>query len=161
MKRSTYFLAKVFGICLASSGILAGAAGASNCPLKWQHAYETGVRDGGVDGAHGRESDPARHGRHFLQLVDKGKSRGDCYVEGYNIGWDNAVADVQTRGSHSYSGAPNKGTNERAYYDDGCRDGTGDAKMGMSMMYERHEGYNSRFEPYFRQGYEACWSHYR
>jgi hypothetical protein len=24
--------------------------------------------------------------------------------------------------------------------------------MGMSMAYERHEGYDSRFEPYFARG---------
>jgi len=49
------------------------------------------------------------------------------------------------------------GSNEQAYYDDGCVAGTGDAKASMSMAYERHDGYDSRFEPYFRQGYEACW----
>jgi hypothetical protein len=29
--------------------------------------------------------------------------------------------------------------------------------MGMSMVYERHEGYDSRFEPYFARGYETGW----
>ena len=47
--------------------------------------------------------------------------------------------------------------NECAYYQDGYRAGAGDGKMGMSMMYERHEGYDSRFEPYFARGYEAGW----
>ncbi len=50
------------------------------------------------------------------------------------------------------------GSNEQAYFDDGCVAGTSDAKASMSMAYERHDGYDSRFEPYFRQGYEACWA---
>jgi len=50
------------------------------------------------------------------------------------------------------------GSNEQAYYDDGCVAGTNDAKARMSMTYQRHDGYDSRFEPYFRQGYEACWA---
>ena len=47
--------------------------------------------------------------------------------------------------------------NECAYYQDGYKAGADDGKMGMSMMYERHEGYDSRFEPYFKRGYEAGW----
>jgi hypothetical protein len=47
--------------------------------------------------------------------------------------------------------------NECEYYQDGYRAGAGDGKMGMSMAYERHEGYDSRFEPYFARGYEAGW----
>jgi len=54
-------------------------------------------------------------------------------------------------------GGPTPGSNERAYYDDGCVAGTRDAQNSMSMAYDRHEGYDSRFEPYFKQGYEACW----
>lgn len=57
-----------------------------------------------------------------------------------------------------YTEGPRLGTNEREYVDDGCAAGTSDAQMGMSMAYERHEGYDSRFEPYFRQGYEECWA---
>jgi hypothetical protein len=64
----------------------------------------------------------------------------------------------------SAGGAPTSGAcpadlkgNECAYYQDGYRAGAGDGKMGMSMMYERHEGYDSRFEPYFARGYEAGW----
>ena len=47
--------------------------------------------------------------------------------------------------------------NECEYYQDGYKAGADDGKMGMSMMYERHEGYDSRFEPYFKRGYEAGW----
>ena len=47
--------------------------------------------------------------------------------------------------------------NECDYYKDGYKAGADDGKMGMSMVYERHEGYDSRFEPYFARGYEAGW----
>jgi hypothetical protein len=47
--------------------------------------------------------------------------------------------------------------NECEYYQDGYRAGAEDGKMGMSMAYQRHEGYDSRFEPYFARGYEAGW----
>ena len=47
--------------------------------------------------------------------------------------------------------------NECEYYKDGYRAGADDGKMGMSMAYERHEGYDSRFEPFFARGYEAGW----
>lgn len=47
--------------------------------------------------------------------------------------------------------------NECEYYQDGYRAGAGDGKMGMSMAYQRHEGYDSRFEPYFARGYDAGW----
>jgi hypothetical protein len=47
--------------------------------------------------------------------------------------------------------------NECEYYQDGYRAGADDGKMGMSMAYQRHEGYDSRFEPYFARGYEAGW----
>ena len=48
-------------------------------------------------------------------------------------------------------------SNECEYYKDGYRAGVQDGKMGMSMAYERHEGYDSRFEPYFARGYQAGW----
>ena len=47
--------------------------------------------------------------------------------------------------------------NECDYYKDGYKAGADDGKMGMSMVYERHEGYDSRFEPYFARGYKAGW----
>jgi len=47
--------------------------------------------------------------------------------------------------------------NECDYYKDGYKAGADDGKMGMSMAYERHEGYDSRFEPYFARGYKAGW----
>ena len=47
--------------------------------------------------------------------------------------------------------------NECEYYKDGYRAGVQDGKMGMSMAYQRHEGYDSRFEPYFARGYQAGW----
>ena len=64
--------------------------------------------------------------------------------------------------SVSGSGVPTAGSNERAYYDDGCSAGTSDAQASMSMAHERHaEMYDSRFEPFFKQGYEDCWRRYR
>jgi hypothetical protein len=133
---------------------------AANCGIDFQHAYEKGVRDGRADGAHLNEFDPMRHGR---KVAMKWNERGDCYREGYDIGYQNAAADARRSSSRpSHDNAPRAGSNERAYYDDGCHEGTGDAKMGMSMAYERHSDmYDSRFEPYFKQGYEACWQHYR
>jgi hypothetical protein len=47
--------------------------------------------------------------------------------------------------------------NECEYFKDGYRAGAEDGKMGMSMAYQRHEGYDSRFEPYFARGYESGW----
>ena len=120
----------------------------------------TGGRSHGrIDGSQQQSNNPSRHWSHLFEDIDEGNERAECYLEGYNIGYDNAYADAS---EPSYDDAPNYGTNERDYYDDGCRDGTGDAQMGMSMVYERHSDmYDSRFEPYFKQGYEACWRQYR
>ena len=50
-------------------------------------------------------------------------------------------------------------SDDLAYYDDGCVAGARDAKAGMSSVYERYaDQYDTRFEPYFQQGYEACWA---
>ena len=59
----------------------------------------------------------------------------------------------------AYKAEPTPGSNERAYIDDGCVAGTRDAKANMSSVYERYaDQYDTRFEPYFRQGYEECWA---
>lgn len=69
-----------------------------------------------------------------------------------------ACSETAYSPSVSGSALPTSGSNERAYYDDGCREGANDARMSMSMAYERHSDmYDTRFERYFRQGYEACW----
>jgi len=129
---------------------------AANCGLDFQHAYEQGVEDGRVDGANGNMEDPTRHKPH----LNKKNDRGSCYREGYKIGFANAAADA--RGKPAHDDAPTEGSNERAYYDDGCHEGTRDAKASMSMAYERHSDmYDRRFEPYFAQGYEVCWKHHR
>ena len=136
------------------------ASYASNCGIDFQHAYEQGVEDGRVDGAHKRSNDPSRHEKNIFGKIDQGRPRAECYVEGYNNGFENTYADA--RKSHSGKGAPKTGTNERAYYDDGCDAGTRDGQDGMSRAYMRHEGdYDTRFEPYFRHGYNTCWNHYR
>ena len=155
MIRSSYLIAAALLVSLMGPS----PALASNCALKWQHAYEEGVRHGRIDGSQALGNNPSRHRSHLFEDIDEGIERAECYLEGYNIGYGNAYADASR---HSYDDAPEYGTNERAYYDDGCRDGTGDAQMNMSMMHDRHSDmYDSRFEPYFQQGYEACWRQYR
>lgn len=68
------------------------------------------------------------------------------------------VEDTGSANSPPSSGLT-PGSNEQAYYDDGCVAGTQDGKAGMSSVYQRYaEQYDTRFEPYFRQGYEACWA---
>lgn len=159
MNRPILVIAAVFALC----GLPATAL-AMNCGIDFQHAYETGVRDGRVDGSHEAENDPTRHRPHLFRNIDDGKGRAKCYLEGYNTGYDNAYADATRADASkpSWDEAPEYGTNEREYYDDGCREGTGDAEMNMSMAYQRHSDmYDSRFEPYFRDGYETCWRHYR
>lgn len=156
MKSRTVFLVS----CTAFWVMQAGDALAANCGTDFQHAYEKGVRDGRGDGSHLREYDPMHHGR---KVARKWNERGNCYREGYDVGYRNAAADARKKPSRpSHENAPTPGSNERAYYDDGCHEGTGDAHMSMSMAYERHSDmYDRRFEPFFRQGYEHCWKLFR
>jgi hypothetical protein len=140
----------------------AAPAHASSCGIDHQQAYERGVNDGRADGERGLKKKAKRHNPD----LDRDSKRGQCYLEGYNIGYGNASADARKESSYdqesSHNGAPTPGSNERAYYDDGCRAGTQDAKLSMSMAYERHsDSYDRRFEPYFAQGYEACWKKHR
>lgn len=68
------------------------------------------------------------------------------------------VQDTGSKNTSPSSGLT-PGSNEQAYFDDGCVAGTRDAKASMSSVYQRYAGqYDTRFEPYFRQGYEACWA---
>lgn len=139
---------------------IAAPAHASNCGIDFQKAYEAGVKDGRADGASGLKEKARRHRPDF----DKNSEKDQCYKEGYEIGYGNAAADAnRSRPSDGYdSDVPTAGSNERAYYDDGCRKGTKDAKMSMSMAYQRHSDmYDTRFEPYFAKGYEACWRRHR
>jgi hypothetical protein len=146
----------VFGVVAAILSLGALPALADNCGVDFQHAYETGVSDGRADAANGYDKRAMRHRPH----LDRESDRGKCYVKGYRIGYENAAADAENQPAHG--NAPTPGSNERAYYDDGCLEGTRDAKASMSMAYERHaDMYDSRFEPYFAQGYEECWKHFR
>lgn len=145
-----------FGVFTAILILGAFPAFASNCGVDFQHAYETGVSDGRADGANGYGKRATRHRPHLERDSDRGK----CYVEGYRTGYANAAADANKGPAHG--NAPTPGSNERAYYDDGCLEGTRDANASMSMAYERHaDMYDSRFESYFAQGYEECWGHFR
>lgn len=52
--------------------------------------------------------------------------------------------------------------NECEYYMDGYRAGKEDGQMSMSNFYGRHSDYyDTRFEPYFADGYNAGWNDYR
>lgn len=89
-------------------------------------------------------------------------NRNDSYSRGYEAGVDERRANLRHHsGQGGYapaSTAPRRGSNERAYFDDGCKAGKSDAQAGMSMYHGRHSGaYDSRFEPYFKSGYEDCW----
>jgi hypothetical protein len=147
---------RVFIGALGLMFMLSSPASASSCGVNFQHAYESGVSDGRVDGANGYKQ---RAGRHRSNL-NRDSDRGKCYVEGYRIGYGNAASDNRKKPKHD--NAPTAGSNERAYYDDGCLEGTRDAKTSMSLAYERHaEMYDRRFEPFFAKGYETCWNHHR
>ena len=122
-----------------------------------QGDYEAGVNDGRQDGSKGASDDPGRHGKKDSDH----KKRYKCYKQGYEIGYGNAAADAKKSAAQD-ADKPRQGSNEREYYDDGCHEGKSDAKMSMSMVYERHSDmYDSRFEPFFKQGYEACWKQNR
>ena len=154
-------LLKKVWIAIASiCAMSAMPAFAAECGVDFQHAYEAGVADGRADGARLEEPNILRHG---FKYMFKGGDRANCYREGYDIGYQNAAADARKKPSRpSHDNAPTPGSNERAYYDDGCHLGTRDAKMSMSMAYERHaDMYDLRFEPYFRDGYEHCWKMFR
>jgi hypothetical protein len=155
------FSIKVFAVLLGCGlGLQVASAAAQNCGIEHQRAYEFGVSDGRVDGAHLAEYNPMRHGR---KVAMASTGRGECYRQGYQVGYENAAADARKRPSRpTYDNAPSETSNERAYYDDGCHEGTRDAQMSMSMAYQRHSGmYDSRFEPYFAKGYEHCWQMFR
>jgi len=70
-------------------------------------------------------------------------------------------ASTSSRPAMAASCPSDLGGNECEYYMDGYRAGADDGAMGMSMAYQRHEGYDSRFEPYFARGYEAGWTQTR
>ena len=122
-------------------------------------AYEAGVAAGREDGAREKSQDPSRH----RERDGKHKARYACYEKGYGVGYANAAADAR-RESSSHSSRydeddiPRAGSNERAYFDDGCRRGREDGRNGMSSYYGRYsDEYDRRFEPYFARGYEKCW----
>jgi hypothetical protein len=125
--------------------------------------YEAGVEAGRSDAEREKSQNPSRH----RESDGKHKNRYACYEKGYGVGYSNAAADARREhsGRHSrddrYSDEddiPRAGSNEREYFDDGCRRGREDGRAGMSSYYGRYsEEYDSRFEPYFARGYEKCW----
>ena len=122
-------------------------------------AYETGAAAGREDGARGKPQDPSRHQKND----GKHKNRYACYEKCYGVGYTNAAADARKQSSRHHSrdeedNIPRAGSNEREYFDDGCRRGRDDGRAGMSSYYGRYsDDYDSRFEPYFARGYEQCW----
>ncbi len=86
--------------------------------------------------------------------------RSDAYSHGYEKGVDERQGNLrhhQRRGGYAHNCPSDLRGNECEYYKDGYKAGARDGSQGMSMMYERHEGYDSRFEPYFARGYAAGW----
>ena len=144
---------------------------AADCARDHPDDYEAGVSDGREDGSRGASANPMRHGQ---RPDGKHKNRWTCYENGYEIGYANASADRNRASSNNHHGnkhgnrhndyseessnIPRPGSNEREYYDDGCRRGRQDGQNGMSSVYERYDDeYDRRFEPFFAQGYEDCW----
>jgi hypothetical protein len=123
--------------------------------------YEQATSKGHQDAQDHEDSRAHHHYRH-MHLSSDQKS---CYKEGYENGYANESADMRKGDDDrddDNGDKPRHGTNERAYYDDGCKAGKSDAKDNMSNAYQRHgDDYDSRFEPYFKQGFEHCWSKYR
>ena len=125
--------------------------------------YEAGVEAGREDGGRGKSQDPSRH----RESDGKHKNRYACYEKGYGVGYTNAAADARKESSSHHShdarhddedNIPRAGSNEREYFDDGCRRGRDDGRAGISSYYGRYsDDYDSRFEPYFARGYEQCW----
>lgn len=87
-------------------------------------------------------------------------SRSDAYSHGYEKGVDEREANLrhhQRRGGYAQNCPSDLRGSECEYYMDGYRAGASDGSAGMSMAYERHDGYDSRFEPYFARGYADGW----
>ena len=141
----------------------------SSCGMNYPDAWESGSRDGRFDAENNKGNAPGNHRPDAYERAQNGDRVAKCYRAGYKNGFENAYADLKRHSKKKHSShkrgndsAPRNGTNERAYYDDGCAAGTSDAKDSMSQYYGRHsDSYDSRFKPYFKQGYEHCWSMYR
>jgi len=119
------------------------------------------------------------------KLISKEYSRNKC-EKGYSWGTDSHGIWVDHRckamfemdnakGHHSDYAEPYKRHKRRAnscpsdvrgneceYYKDGYRAGKEDGKASMSRFFGRHsDSYDSRFKPYFADGYNNGWNDYR
>ena len=95
-----------------------------------------------------------------MRMVNKGIRAGGLaavFLLPLALGACDEAASTPPATSMSAGCPSDIGGNECEYYMDGYRAGAADGGMGMSMVYERHDGYDSRFEPYFARGYEAGW----
>ena len=108
--------------------LCAGPVYAADCGKDHQDHYEAGVADGRNDGSSGQPENPTRH----REKDKKHKNSWNCYKHGYEIGYGNASADRKRNSganqgsSEGMGGMPRQGSNERAYYDDGCQRGRQD-----------------------------------
>lgn len=95
-----------------------------------------------------------------MEEINMRKSLVFCGLTALSIALAGCVETTTTPGAAVSSGTcPSYlGANECEYYRDGYALGVQDRGMGMSMAYERHDGYDSTFEPYFASGYNAGWS---
>ena len=95
-----------------------------------------------------------------MEEVNMRKSIVLCGLTTLSLALAGCVETTTTPGAAvSSSACPSSlGANECEYYRDGYALGVQDRGMGMSMAYERHDGYDSTFEPYFASGYNAGWS---
>ena len=138
-------------IALATVSFAIAPASADSCKTKkLKNIYEMGKQYGAEDAKAGLGLDPTKHGD-----VYDGTAEGDCFTSGYSKGYQKAANAANNSSSTSDYPA---GSNEEAYYKDGCAAGKTDRKNNQSMAYERHSGdYDSRFEAAFAAGYNHCW----
>ena len=126
-----------------------------------QEIYEEASIKGREDAQDGEDNRAHHHYRHMHLSHDQQR----CYKQGYHNGYANGAADSSKGDDYrddDNGDKPRHGSNERAYYDDGCKAGKSDARDNMSNAYQRyHNDYDTRFEPNFKQGYERCWNKYR
>lgn len=105
---------------------------------------------------------------HTLHVKIKQVLRGKCTFD--KSWWTDSDGIVVDKGcgavfkykpaAASSSSTTSSGTDANAsfFFDEGCKAGKEDKKIGQSMAYERHsDSYNTDNEGSFRAGYEKCW----
>lgn len=147
------------GSAAAAAGAVAGAALLGAIFSHKSHHKEGKTYDRGQTNDFDRGYSDGLHNAAYHNY-----NRSDAYSHGYERGVDERQANLrhhQRRGGYSENCPADLRGNECEYYKDGYRAGASDGSAGMSMAYERHDGYDSRFEPYFARGYSDGWRRYR